>query len=451
MWTQLKLEELTFTMSTNAFSLKKISNLLDSNGYLSGSLIVSVGMLIASFLNYVLQFFLVKVLSIEDFGLFGALNSVSYFVGFPIGVISISVVKIVTELHQKEDPSVINTLFIKLSGYSVIFGTLAAAFIFFQKHNLLLAFKISNPTILYSFLFYICIIALASLPAAFLQGLLKYKYLAYYYIFFSLVRLVFPLAAESLGYGLSGVFGGIVLSVFASYFFSVFFIFENRTFNFRTALKNYYVKIIAFSVSVFAVNFALTFLNNIDIVMVKRFFDPVSAGYYAGVVLVGKIFLFGAGSVSTVAFSVFSTILYKKGNYRQEFYKYFSFQFLVALVVFLIFYNFPEFIVQIFFGSKFSPSVTLLPVYSLFILIYILINFIITFLLAIEKTKVFLYLIPGVIFQFTNIYLNHESLSQIIRVNVYTGIITLVLLITFVFTSFKNEEKTVSISNSSGI
>jgi len=76
-------------------------------------------------------------------------------------------------------------------------------------------------------------------------------------------------------------------------------------------------------------------------------------------------------------------------------------------------------------------SVEYLPMFSLFIGLYIIINFLILFFLAVSRTSVFLLLLPGLGVQYLLISSNHGTLYDIINADIYAGIISLVLLTAF--------------------
>ena len=60
-------------------------------------------------------------------------------------------------------------------------------------------------------------------------------------------------------------------------------------------ISSYLEKLKSLFTSIILVNFALMSLNNIDVIMVKKYFSPVEAGYYSGTVTLGKILLLELG------------------------------------------------------------------------------------------------------------------------------------------------------------
>ncbi len=61
---------------------------------------------------------------------------------------------------------------------------------------------------------------------------------------------------------------------------------------------------------------SLTSIFNIDVLLVKHFFDSINAGYYAALSLLGKMIFFGSWSVSMVMFSKVSEAYALNKNYK---------------------------------------------------------------------------------------------------------------------------------------
>lgn len=122
---------------------------------------------------------------------------------------------------------------------------------------------------------------------------------------------------------------------------------------------------------------------------------------------------------------------------------FFKFLFLLLIIVaagIVAFSLFPSLLTQLFFGERFIASVEYLPRFSLFIGLYVIINFLVVFFLAINRTSVFLVLLPGLILQYVLIATSHDNIYQIINADIYAGIITLALLSVFFIAG--NNEKT---------
>ena len=270
-----------------------------------------------------------------------------------------------------------------------------------------------------------------AIPPAYLQGLLRYRAYAFYHVVASVYRFAFSAIAIFLGFKLAGAFGGMFVAGVLAMITGFFILRKNLTVFENISLVQDYKRLAAFSLPVMFVNFGLMFLNNIDLILVKKYFDPEMAGYYAGTVTLGKIFLFGAGAVTTVMFPTISSLAVRGLNYGRAFFKFLSLQLLLVAGGLVAFSVFPSFLTRLFFGVRFMNSVEYLPMFSLFIGLYIVINFLILFFLAVSRTSVFLLLLPGLAVQYFLITSNHSTLYDIIRADIYAGIISLVLLTVF--------------------
>src|SRR4030065_2739209 len=132
----------------------------------------------------------------------------------------------------------------------------------------------------------------------------------------------------------------------------------------------------------------------------------------------GKIILFGAGSITIVMFPQISALMTSGKDYLSKFKFFLLLQILITLIAYIIFSSFPGFITTLFFGDRFSESVLLLPRFVLYISLYVCSNFFITFLLAINKTNVYRLLFLPVILQIILIYHFHGSLLEVININI---------------------------------
>jgi O-antigen/teichoic acid export membrane protein len=418
--------------------IKKLTSKTRS-ALLSGTVVVTTGVLISAVFGYLLQLFLGRMLSVADYGTFNALLSLMYLVGVPAGVLGTTIIKVSSELSAKEQFSKLTALFWRLV---LAFSALGIGFFLllsFSRNFLATQLNIEDPSLFIPFGIMLAVSYLVVTPNSYLQGLLRFKAYAFHLVLASVLRFVFPIALIFYGYKVGGVFIGISLSVLTSFLVALILLKKNfrklEAFNLR---KNF-EKIVSFSLPVLFITSGLMFLNNMDMILVKKYFDPTLAGYYAGTVTLGKILLFGAGTVATVMFPQISALYTRKEPYLEKFKQLFSLQLLIVSGGVLVFTFCPRLLTLTFFGERFYNSIDFLPRFALFIGLYVLVNFMVMFFLAIEKTRVFLFLLPVVVIQYILITFNHSTLMEVININV---IVTLVLLISlFVYFFFARKKK----------
>jgi len=386
---------------------------------LSGTVVVTIGILTASFFSYLLQFFLGRTLSVEEYGTFNALLSLMYLVGVPSGVFATAIIKVSSELLAKEQFGKLTSLFRRLILYFVIIGAISSLSIILLRNILSNYLNISQTSLFVAFGLFLGVSYIMVAPNAYLQGLLRFKAYAVQAGFIGFFRFLFPSLFVLLGFGVIGVFAGMGLAVLFVFPLSLLLLKKNFKKVRKLDLSDSLTRILRFSVPVLFINFGMMFLNNVDVIMVKKFFSSTQAGHYAGTVTLGKILLFGASTVTTVTFPQISVLYTKGAGYFEKFKKMFLLQLLLVFCGVLIFTIFPRVLTLLFFGSTFENSIAYLPRFSLFVGAYVLVNFFILFYLAIERVKVVLFLLPATIIQFILLNLSHANLIQIINVNIY--------------------------------
>jgi O-antigen/teichoic acid export membrane protein len=397
---------------------------------LVNTVIVTGALFIVSFLAYLLQFYLGRTLTVEGFGDFTVLLSLAGILAFVGNVIGYAVVKVYSELSAQEEYSKIKWLFFKTIKYSSILGVL------FGLVSILLSSVITNilniqsiNTVLFFGLHLIFIFSPVYV-AVFLQGTSRFVWFSAFVVIAALLRLIFPIIfVQTISNDPEnvylGFFVGLVISLLFGFLVARHFLLKGVSSKVdRSLLHNISKNSIYNGLALLT----LTTMISIDLVAVKYYFEPFEAGIYSGVVTLGKIVIFGAGTVATVMFpravSVNKDykafiILLKKFGVIQVF-------FAVSMV--LLFTLFPSLITHTLFGEKFASSIPYLALYTLFVGLYVLANFAVLSLVALGAKKFSLYMPVFLVIQLIGLVLFHGTLYQIILVN----IISLLLLFSFI-------------------
>ncbi len=395
---------------------------------LSGTAVVALGSLINSFFSYLLQLFLGRNLSPADFGTFNALLAVFSIVGVVSVVMGISLVKIVSELASGRQWEKITALFWKLSTFLIALGLLILITLYLSRNALSDYMQIEEPLLFLFLGLYILANLLIVAPQSYLQGLLRFRAIALFSASNGLLRLIITFVFVMLGFEVGGVYLGFSLSLLFIYLLGVILLKNNFVNGNKPNIKLYYKKIARFAVPTLFMYIGMLSLNNIDIILVKKYFDADLVGYYAGTVLMGKIILFGASPISTVMYPQISALKAVGKNYHDKF-KLFLGMTLAIIFGSLVVYNFlPKFITGLFFGERLISSAAYLPMFSIFISIYVLIHFMIRYFLAIDKTRITLIVIPAVILQYILISRYHTDIFEIMRINILVSTLILVTL-----------------------
>ncbi|OGC50285.1 hypothetical protein A2716_03695 [candidate division WWE3 bacterium RIFCSPHIGHO2_01_FULL_40_23] len=405
--------------------------LLLKNDDVYKSFIVTASLFVSSIFSYLLQLSLGRFLTISEYGEFGVLLSLSIVFSIPINAFITSVIKMVSDLKAKGEYEAIKSLLPRLIGIVSTIGILVSLLVVFSQSFVLSYLNLEKSDMVLFFSIYLGVSFLIIPPFSYLQGLSRFKAFSFLSVAASVLRFAIPSFFAFLGLGVSGVYLGMSFSTILSFLLGLLFLRESLFGGWRNGMNGEYGKLLQFGVASFLINIGMVLLNNVDVILVKHFFDGVSAGLYLVSVTVGKVILFGAGSVSVVMFPQVSEAYAKGGDVSKRLKPFFIIQLTLALVSVLMFFTFPDFFVGLLFGERFLKASFLIPAFSVFMGLYVMINFMVMFFLAINKGKVFLFQFPAVFLQFVLISLYHESLLEVVIINISISLLLLLAIVLY--------------------
>jgi O-antigen/teichoic acid export membrane protein len=406
---------------------------------IKNTFIIAVGGFVGSFFSYLLLFFLGRQLSITEYGLYSTLISLSSLIVIPTAVIGVSVVKRTSELVTSKEWDRYYGFFGSLIFFMMLLSAVVFGLIYFSKGYLEHKFQIQDKSVILAFSLLTALSFPSGIFGSSLQGLMRYTKFAFYSITSSLLRMGFALIPAFLGLGIVGIFNGISLALILSFVIALVLI----NVSFRRAnpqhLKEDYRKLFLFSIPAAILAISQTFMINIDLVLVRRFFDPLTTGYYAGAITLGKILLFGCTAVATVMYPQIISARSQGKNTSRLFKQFLVLQVALVLAGLSGYLLFPHLISTLFFGSTFSASVPYVRFYAIFASLFVTMNFLALYLLAIEKTKIFLVFLPTIGIQYLYILINHESLYSVLfgnSISVCIAIFSMVAYLVRVYPRF---------------
>lgn len=396
-----------------------------------GSLVVTFGLFTASAINYFLHFVLGRLMSVPNYGTFNALLSLSYILVVPSNVLMLAIIKVVASLKVEDRYDVLTNLFWNLFRLLALTSSIIVIVLTISRSQIADYLNV-YPSILIAFFgVFIGFSYMFALPSGYLQGLLRFKGFAAFSISAAAIRFLFGVGFVVMGLGVMGLFTGVSLALALAFLIGLLLLRKNFSDYEQQDVRHYYKKILKLGVPLLLVQISMNVLSNADLILVKHFFDETSAGLYASVVTIGKILLFGAGIISSVMYPIVSEAYSKNEDCFIIFKKFFALQLLIALVGIGMFFLAPELISAKMFGEKFIPAAVYLPKFSIFVGLYVFINFLIMFFLAIERARVSIILLVGVILQVIMINLFHATIDVVIMVNTTISALLLMSLLLF--------------------
>ncbi len=174
---------------------------------------------------------------------------------------------------------------------------------------------------------------------------------------------------------------------------------------------------------VFICSMAVMLLSSIDIFIVKHYFDPQTAGEYAGISTVARIIFFLTASISQVLLPAVKLANPAAEN-RKLLIKSFLFLSVTGGLAALIIAVFSTTSVKLLMGSDYLRYVELLPWLCLAMFLLSVINLVVSYYIALRKYEVLGIIVSGTCMTVILLWAWHDSVRDIV-VNLIVGSIAM--------------------------
>jgi len=403
----------------------------------SGSAFIFVGALIGNILAFVLNLFLARNLSYADYAIYASLASVITLAAIPSGSMTTVIVKFATNFFVEKQIDKLKNFYTLFLKFVMVLSLLMIV--------LFIAFSVPLKSYLHiDNVWYVIVLGLIissfylnALNTAFLQSILKFKFIAVVDIIGSVFKLTAGVVLVLLGYRVFGGLGALFSMAFGMYlvaYFPLFKIFKKATLNKKIALN--IKEIFFYAIPTFLTILFMTSFTSTDVILVKHFFAPQEAGFYSGLSLIGKVIFYFTSVIPIVMFP----LLIKRHAARKSFNNLFYLALVLVLIpsvgISLFYFAFPNFVINLFLGGRGYLSISgYLGLFGIYMTIFSLVNVCVNFFLSLNKTNVSLFVISTAILQVVLIYIFHANFYQVI----FSSLAALtVLLIILLYLFFKN-------------
>lgn len=400
------------------------------SSFLRSSVTFSIASFVMSVIGYVINLLIARSFSLADYGEYMTAMSYVMFLSVPISTFGMIVTqRIGREVVSKRKAMALNlekwlNSELKTHWLPLIFLTTIFAFLTYYKGNL------GVPAILFilatSFLTIFQAFYSASLQAFkdfFMAGLLLIIVFA--------IKLLLSIGVIIVSPSLVNLFLAFVFSLLLGIIFGRRMIADNKkdvvhkvSHKFLNVLK--YLKRKNLLITLLT-TMGIVGLGNIDIILVRKFLPSDQVGLYSSIALLGKIIVYVVTPLSQVAFSYFT-------GSDSKHYSKLILLFLTVVYVFiggvstLAYFFFPDLIVEIIFGSKFLVISDIIWLAAIFGTLYSLVSLYGQFLIS-KKSWWGILIFGGIFIQFILLFINHSSLFEVMKINIYVALGLLIVLI----------------------
>ena len=184
---------------------------------------------------------------------------------------------------------------------------------------------------------------------------------------------------------------------------------------------------LSYSLLVLIVSLTMTLLFSIDVVVVKHFFSPHTAGLYAGIATIARIIFYVAGPVSVVMLPFIKLDNHHTEN-RRFLLATLGIHVALAGIILIIFSIAPNLIIKLLIGPQYLPEASLLPLLSLTLFVISTVNVIYSYYMALRRYAVGFLAVIGAAVTAILLDLHHSNLTNIVEALLYSSILMLLLI-----------------------
>lgn len=411
----------------------------DVKKLLSNSSIVFFGTIVSSFCAYLFNMLMGRYLGPVQYGELTAILSILSIIAVIAGAVFTISMRYSGEFYNGGLIKVLKRFFNFLTKYLLALGIVLLFLGILLARPIGQFFSIGQtfPLIIgfVSIIFGLLIV----INRGFLQGTQRFLAVSFLNILEMGLRLLIGIFLVFIGLKLNGAVSAIVLATAITY--SISFIPLSKIFKFKSSdsisskFRFDKKEIISYTWPTLIASFFLALALNIDIILVKHYFSPETAGIYSAISTIAKIILYATSPIIGVMFPMVS----EKKVKGDKHFKIFIFSLLLtlagSLIILALYMIAPAKVILILYGSKYISLHQLLPEVGLFVAFYALSSLLANYFMVI-KNFIFLIIFGlALIMQIILIALFHPSLFHVVRILILSnGILFSSLLIYYLYT-----------------
>lgn len=319
---------------------------------IKGSLVLLISFNIFNFFNFLFHFSMIRMLNVAEYGVLASLFSIIYILGFFSESIQIVITKYTSGLTDKSKIKNILRKSLKKSTRVSVILFAAYLIISFPLSSLL---KIDYMLMALNGLV-IFAVFLSPVTRGILQGTKRFNQLGINVVVESMVKLLLAILLVYVGWMVYGAILGTILGMGISFILSLF--------SLRDVVRSKETKaktagIYGYTKPTFIIIMSVLIFYSIDVILAKIFFSEEIAGAYAVASTLAKAIFFATHPISKAMFPL-SAESSKNKKSENVLTNSIGLVMIVVIPALLLFYFFPDFIIQIFSGKTLALSSSIL-------------------------------------------------------------------------------------------
>lgn len=398
-----------------------------------GSLLIFFANNTVNFGNFLYNLLMGRFLGPEKYSELGALLSLLVLAGVPLSILSLLIVKIVSSYWGKKDLARIYSLYCVLTPKLFLVGIIASVVMVILLPFLSGFLHLSSYLPLVIITLYMSFSFPSVLNRSIFSGSLYFSLLTINSIIEMCTKLILSVILVMNSFGVVGALLGPLLASVARYILAVwelkYIIWKER---YPVGKLDSGLMIKTFR-PVFLVTLSLTSFFTMDIILVRHFFLPWVAGEYVALSTVGKIIFYAIGPIISVMFPLITNRVHKGDDYILPLLGTLVMTLLLSVGGAFFFLLFPDLVINILYGDRYTMAATYLGHFSFFMILYSLNSVLTYFLLSVSYYKPIALLFLVSLAQIVMIWIKHETILTVIWINIGVSFIYFLLVSWFVW------------------
>jgi O-antigen/teichoic acid export membrane protein len=392
------------------------ARVLASGDFVRHGVLVFCATMLINVLGYGFHFAISRKVGVEQYGVLSALNAlfmISLVIG---GIVNTVVVKYAAEFRALDDRAHLAILARKLSLYGSAAALVVAVAGIAAAAPLAAYLKIDNMTAVVLTMIVIGFsVAIPGLRGVF-QGTEEFTSYSISIVLESTLKAAFGIGLVYAGFGVSGAFAGWAAGSCIAFIYTMTILLRR----FRTVadapLHVDFRRLVQTMANVAVATLLLTAMSYADVIVVKHFADPTTAGLYGALSLSGKILLFLVGFVPTVLLPKATRQAMGGVSPVRVFLQALGLSVLMSSAGLVVYYFFPALVVTTLAGDSFAPAAPYVFGYGFAMVLLAGLSVVVAYKIGIHRFDFLAPLALCAIGEIAGITLRHRSLGDVIWV-----------------------------------
>jgi O-antigen/teichoic acid export membrane protein len=394
----------------------RIVRTLAASDFVRHGLLVFCATMLVNVLGYAFHFAISRKIGVEQYGVLSALNAGFMISGVIGGIGSTVVIKYAAEFRARDDRAHLAALVHKLT----IYGSLAAALVMvagIAASPFVAAYlKIANVTAVALTMVVIGFSVATPCLRGVFAGTEDFRGYSISTVLESTLKAVFGIGLVYAGYGVDGAFGGWACGSGIALVYTIVALGRRYRRIPDAPLSLDFSRLARTMASVAVATLLITTISYADVIVVKHFADPTTAGLYGALSLSGKILLFLVGFVPTVVLPKATRQALSGVSPINVFLQAIAISVAMSSAGLVVYYFFPSLVVTTLAGASFAPAAPYVFSYGFAMVLLAGLNVVVVYKMGIHRFDFLAPLAVCAIGEVVGMSLFHQTLSQVIAV-----------------------------------